>query len=515
MIKIIHDDNNVIKVLRNEIPLDITTHKNKSITTSLLIIAKNYPNALIIWCHKDYQNNINEQSLISIFHHKKILASYNPQNIEYLPRQIGYVEYSYYLKIKKDVTYPTWQMSSCVGGIYADVINHLKDDINLKDEFDYFLISLAKRAMTEGLFCYSEPKLIIKKDGNNDTPRKTASNNELFKFVKEHYKWFWVFFLSICFIIYEKRLSSILLLFSSLFYKRRNSLSNLEKINVKSNRKFTIEKEVDVIIPTIGRKKYLYQVLKDLSKQTILPKNVIIIEQNPNHGATSNLDYLTNQEWPFHIKHKFTNQAGVCNARNLALKKLESEWCFFADDDIRFRNDLIENSFNKIQTYGISVLNFLCLQEHQKQDNFKLAQTTIFGSGCSFVKTSTIEVLKFDMAYEFGFGEDSDFGMQIREKGGDVIFIPDIKVTHLKAPIGGFRTKINQKWDNDIIQPKPSPTIYHLHEKYFTDYQLKGYKLSLSLRYYKSQNIKNPFKYIKYFNKQWGRSKYWSSRLIQ
>jgi hypothetical protein len=56
-------------------------------------------------------------------------------------------------------------------------------------------------------------------------------------------------------------------------------------------------KSIDVIIPTIGRKQYLYAVLQDLAQQTHLPVNVIIVEQNPQEDV-SDLDFLINQTWP-------------------------------------------------------------------------------------------------------------------------------------------------------------------------------------------------------------------------
>jgi hypothetical protein len=57
-------------------------------------------------------------------------------------------------------------------------------------------------------------------------------------------------------------------------------------------------KSIDVIIPTIGRKQYLYAVLQDLAQQTHLPVNVIIVEQNPQEDSVSDLDFLINQTWP-------------------------------------------------------------------------------------------------------------------------------------------------------------------------------------------------------------------------
>jgi GT2 family glycosyltransferase len=48
---------------------------------------------------------------------------------------------------------------------------------------------------------------------------------------------------------------------------------------VKSSLAVVGNKSIDVIIPTIGRKQYLYAVLQDLAQQTHLPVNVIIVEQ--------------------------------------------------------------------------------------------------------------------------------------------------------------------------------------------------------------------------------------------
>jgi hypothetical protein len=53
---------------------------------------------------------------------------------------------------------------------------------------------------------------------------------------------------------------------------------------------------------------------------------------------------------------------------------------------------------------------------------------------------------------------DSDFGMQLRNQGIDVLYLQNLKL-FIKAPVGGFRTKPRLAWENDEIQPKPSPTM--------------------------------------------------------
>jgi len=448
MIIVIHNNHMVSSIVNKQFQPVSNVVLNKSITKTVWQLAEAFPEDLIIWCHEAYKDLINVSELDAIFHHKRVLATFNPTTADYLPEQIGYIERSYYLKVNKEVSFPTWKMSPLIGGVHAQVLLNLKKELPRSSKFGYVLISLAKRAMVEGLFCYSEPKL-LKKDTSTSLKTKNANNYELFKFVKQHYKWVWVFFLFASYVIYEKRFP-LLPLLKSFFYRQLNYQFNLEAIPIKSTKKVVENKQIDVVIPTIGRKKYLYDVLKDFAMQTLLPKNIIIVEQNPDKTGSSDLDYLTNKSWPFNIKHTFTHQTGVCNARNVALGQIESEWAFLADDDIRFDRNLLKNSLLEAEKYGVTVLNYLCLQPHQKQTYFKTSQTTVFGSGSSMVKSSSIKAHKFNMAYEFGFGEDSEFGMQLRNSGDDVIFFPNLKITHLKAPIGGYRTKVKKLWDDDI-----------------------------------------------------------------
>ena len=154
-------------------------------------------------------------------------------------------------------------------------------------------------------------------------------------------------------IIYERQFPLGAFLYAYFFKNRKKNKTDIDAIKVNSSLKVIVNPTIDVIIPTIGRKDYLYDVLKDLAQQTHLPINVIIVEQNPQEDSVSELDYIHNEIWPFVIKHTFTHQAGACNARNLALSQVESEWVFLNDDDNRFESDLIEKVFKSIEQYGI------------------------------------------------------------------------------------------------------------------------------------------------------------------
>ncbi len=162
MIYLIHENNRVLEVLDNEFkPISVTL--KKTISNTIFSLAKAYPNELIIWCRKDFKKLINKEAIKGIFHHDRIFASYSLSEFRFIPDGIGYVDQSIYIKANKKVTYPTWLMSSDIGGIHAKVLNEVLQDIKRDNNFEYFLNSLAKTAMPQGLFCYSEPKLLIEK----------------------------------------------------------------------------------------------------------------------------------------------------------------------------------------------------------------------------------------------------------------------------------------------------------------------------------------------------------------
>jgi len=498
--------------LSNAIFPDVAKINTLTLSEILFILAQEYPNILLVWCHISLKKQLNVSEIDSLFHHKKLLISFNPSDGMYLDQSIGYVEESPFIKVNKTVTFPTWQMSSAVGGIHAEVLLALKKDIPLDKDFDYFLCSLSKLGMRKGLLCYSEPKLLTMPTASFSTkPNKFT----LFRFVKQHYKTQWVFLLLFNLFLYERKFPILPFLFS-LFYKNRSGGTfNLDAITVQSSKKVIDKSTVDVIIPTIGRKNYLYDVLKDFSKQTLLPNKIIIVEQNPEAGSSSELDYIQNEKWTFEIQHIFTNQAGACNARNLALDQTQCEWVFLADDDNRFETTLLFDIFSKIKQYGNPVVTTSYPQKNEIKSHTKVIQSFTFGAGNSFVRRDLLEKVRFNKALEFGYGEDVDFGMQLRNQGHDILYLPEPEILHLKALVGGFRTKPVLQWQNDSVQPKPSPTIMLYQILHNTREQTLGYKTILFFKYYRHQAIKNPIYYYRNFQKQWERSVFWANKLKQ
>lgn len=510
MIVLYHQNNRVTKVVSaNEESIVVQTNKN--IAAVLMALSYQFPEAKIIWCHQLLENSLNMDKIAALFHHNKMMLSYTTTDTAFLGNGIGFVEESPFIKVNKKCTYPTWLMSSEVGVIHASTLRLIGSTIKADANFDYFLNSVAKVGMIWGLLCYSEPQLLLKNAAQHH-PQK-ANLFVLFQFVKQHYKKRWIVLLFFNLLIFEKRFPLLPLLYSLFFKSRKKKELNLDAIPVQSTLTVADKKTIDVIIPTIGRKNYLYDVLYDLAQQTHLPVHVIIVEQNPQPNSQSELDYIENEVWPFKIKHTFTNQPGACNARNIALSQVESEWVFLADDDIRFECDFINKTFKAILEYGAIAVTINCLQKGQIQILKSIFQWSTFGSGCSFILFEPLKSIRFNMGFEFGFGEDADFGMQLRNQGADILYLPEPSILHLKAPIGGFRTKPPLQWREDNMQPKPSPTVMLFQIVHNTQEQIRGYKTILFFKYYKHQKIKNPIAYFINFQKQWDKSVFWANQL--
>ena len=190
MIIIYHNGKNIIELILDGVNTAIS---NLSIVKNVLQLSKNNEDQLLVWCHINLKGNLNISEIRNLFHHQKMMLSYHPFQNGYLDKSIGYVEESPFIKVAKKVTYPTWQMSGCVGAMNTTVINSCSNHIHTNDNFDYFLNSFAKLAMPLGLFCYSEPQLL---KGDLEFSANAKPNiNEVFKFVKQHYKTRWIFLL--------------------------------------------------------------------------------------------------------------------------------------------------------------------------------------------------------------------------------------------------------------------------------------------------------------------------------
>lgn len=210
MILVYHKNNRISRVI-SEDKAELLFDKKATIAEGLSELALQFPKSKIAWCKEVFQEYLNVKEIESLFHHDKMILSYNPFAFNYLGKKIGYIEESPFIKVNKEVSYPTWQMSSALGVVHALLLNEINNKIKKNIDFDYYLNSVAKICLPLGLICYSEPRLLL--DFEPKGTAKEATLYTLFRFVKQHYKTRWVFLMFLNLAIYEFQFPLIPLLF--------------------------------------------------------------------------------------------------------------------------------------------------------------------------------------------------------------------------------------------------------------------------------------------------------------
>src|SRR6478609_7391514 len=201
MIFLFHKNNKVVKITKDNLSVPI---ENLSIGTTLFLLANKYENEQIAWCHSDFETYLNLDFISSLEFNKFSIQSFNPYHDNFLNSRLGYIDQNSILKINKNVKFQTWQMSASVGIISAFLLKKTEKYVGSKNgDFNYFLNSIAQRTFMNGVLCYSEPNLFK----NLEIKETLSCNNySLFQFVKQHYKFKWLFLLFLNVFLYEKKI---------------------------------------------------------------------------------------------------------------------------------------------------------------------------------------------------------------------------------------------------------------------------------------------------------------------
>ena len=335
---------------------------------------------------------------------------------------------------------------------------------------------------------------------------------------------------------------------NALFFAKNNfeKRQSLRVIPPKALKAIQGKPTVSYIIPTMMRQDFTLNLLDDLSKQSYLPSQVIVVDATPEQSRDESLYKPSN--YPFEVVFKWQVTKGSCRARNEAIDLCTGDYIVFGDDDIRIPNDFIEYHIRLLQTYNAGACNGLDIRaNHEKQtlkdlqlklDNFKgnrwiVGASNSFSNANSCVKREFVnQLVGNDINYDGGYGEDSDFGISLTKIGVTVLHNPFSTNLHLKPPIGGYRfwgsqAKIigkkrkTQPWELDTpvkcIRPIPSPTIMYQIHKQFTPQQLIEYKHKyFSMYLFKGNKWELPLKIIKlpYRILQFNKSVFYAKKLI-
>jgi len=241
-----------------------------------------------------------------------------------------------------------------------------------------------------------------------------------------------------------------------------------------------------VIIITRNRAKMLTNCLGSITKQTVIPNEIIVVD---NASVDNTKKVILSYKKNLPIKYFLEKQIGIPYARNRSVKEASGSFLLMLDDDCeadKFWVERMEKAHQKYpkawviqgRTYSLpptkiySVFaefgRFLYLQNSAKKQTLKIKN--FFSKGfkdeielliCDTknfsIKTSYLKEYKLLFDTNFYRGEDTDLGRQILQKNGLIMFCPSIKVYHWERSslkefleqcwhIGRTTAKIGVKW---------------------------------------------------------------------
>jgi len=230
--------------------------------------------------------------------------------------------------------------------------------------------------------------------------------------------------------------------------------------------------DFSIIIPTYKRSNDLRIAIDSILKQSIFPKEVIIVD-NANDQKTKDLvSMYENQESIISFKYIFESIDSSSHARNVGAKHATGDILFFLDDDVVLYKEFAQKIMQAYKQYPGALIVQGDIQNKTSTTNIRKiwshvynAYATFFtmyhitegkmkvlpsgkntnssnsvkaldcewASGCCFsVKCEVFDKFQFDdKLIKYSFGEDVDFSYRIySQHPGSIYIVPEAKLLH-------------------------------------------------------------------------------------
>ena len=112
--------------------------------------------------------------------------------------------------------------------------------------------------------------------------------------------------------------------------------------------------KVSIIIPTLNRASSLARTLGFISKSSILPDEVIIVDQSPRDTAEKTKKLCDSQT--LKIKYIHINEPSLTGARNAGIELCKNDIAIFMDDDVNIGTDTIKNILVLFKDNSVSMV---------------------------------------------------------------------------------------------------------------------------------------------------------------
>ncbi len=237
-------------------------------------------------------------------------------------------------------------------------------------------------------------------------------------------------------------------------------------------------KTVSVLAPTLDRYEYLKAELEQLSRQTVLPLEVLITDQTPPERRQR----IDTAAYPIDIKVFEQQETGQCTAWNKLLEEARGEYVLFLGDDAdEIQPEFIERLLGAMQRFNADMVASNVYEagiaNKKKQPYYYLSDTFPI----TLIKRSLLLQTGFmDMFYNRNIRADHDLAMRCHLQGALMIFNPSATIFHHRAPVGGLRTHKARAVTNYMVKHSyrfsiPTSSEIYLVKKFYSPAQFKSY----------------------------------------
>lgn len=300
---------------------------------------------------------------------------------------------------------------------------------------------------------------------------KNISLNDNYRFIRKYFRPIWSLY--------------VLLLRIVTFHNPFNEINaflsakNVKQIKISPHGLYTDYKDyhsilvheskplVSVVIPTLNRYKYLYDVMRDLESQEYRNFEVIVVDQS----EPFNKQFY--DQFDLDINLVYQQEKALWMARNHAVQISNGDYILLFDDDSRIEPDWISQNLKCVDYFDadISAGVSLSVVGAKIPDNYAFFRwADQLDTGNALLKKEIFKNIGlFDRQFEKQRMGDGEYGLRCYLNGYKSISNPYAKRVHLKVSSGGLRQM--GSWDGfrpkNIFAPRPIPSVLYLFRKYF------------------------------------------------
>lgn len=200
--------------------------------------------------------------------------------------------------------------------------------------------------------------------------------------------------------------------------------------------------QVSIVIATLNRYKVLKEELKEIRNLNPSVNEIVIVDQTPTNERDSK---FLEEFSDLPIQYISTEKIGQCSARNIGVKASKGNYIWFLDDDMKeFPKDYLLKHMQTLHEYRADIS---CgIPDEIGTDFIDRANKHVFIS--DGFPTNDVVVRKellenidgFDEAMDQLQSEDQEIGLRLVKNGALSVKNNQLRLLHLRAPMGGLRT---------------------------------------------------------------------------